>query len=167
VLIFAAVLGLNGADQATSSATANNLERAFHLGNTGIGLLVTVVGLAGAAFTAPVGVLTDRTQRTRLLAVSIAGWAAATGFSGMAQSYTWMLIARVALGAVSATAGPTVASLVGDFFPPAERGRMYGLIIGGELAGIPRDVATAAASLRATAEAKSAGEQRGTQRKPA
>jgi len=41
----------------------------------------------------------------------------------------------VILGVVTATAGPTVASLTGDFFPAADRGRMYGLIISGELAG--------------------------------
>lgn len=40
--ILAAVLALNGADQATVSATAENLESAFHIGNTAIGLLVTV-----------------------------------------------------------------------------------------------------------------------------
>src|SRR5205823_9098068 len=43
--------------------------------------------------------------------------------------------ARVGLGAVAAVTGPAVASLVGDFFPAGDRGRMYGLIIGGELAG--------------------------------
>lgn len=135
VVLFAAVLALNGADQATISATADNLERAFGIGNTQIGLLVTVVALAGAAFTLPVGVLTDRTRRTRLLAISVAAWAVATLMSGMAVSYWWMLIARIALGAVSATAGPTVASLTGDFFRAADRGRIYGLILGGDLVG--------------------------------
>jgi MFS family permease len=134
-VLLAAVLGLNGADQATISATANNLERAFGIGNTQLGLLVTVVALAGAAFTLPVGVLTDRTRRTRLLALSVAAWAAAALFSGMAVSYSWLLIARIALGAVSAAAGPTVASLTGDFFPAADRGRIYGLILGGDLVG--------------------------------
>jgi predicted MFS family arabinose efflux permease len=37
--------------------------------------------------------------------------------------------------AVAAVTGPAVASLIGDFFPAGDRGRMYGLIIGGELAG--------------------------------
>jgi predicted MFS family arabinose efflux permease len=37
--------------------------------------------------------------------------------------------------AVTATAGPAVASLTGDYFPAAERARIYGLILGGELVG--------------------------------
>jgi MFS family permease len=135
VLILAAVLGLSGADTGTISATTGNLERAFHVGNTQIGLLLTVVALVGALFTIPVGILTDRTRRTRLLGGSIAAWAAATALSGAATSYIWLLLARVALGAVTATTGPTVASLTGDFFPAADRGRMYGFILGGDLLG--------------------------------
>ncbi|MBO0784846.1 MAG: MFS transporter [Actinobacteria bacterium] len=135
VLILAAVLGLNGADQATVSATADNLKQAFQLTNTDVGLLVTVVALAGAAFTLPVGVLTDRTRRTRLLALSIAAWSVATFFSGAALSYPWLLISRTLLGAVAATSGPTVASLTGDYFPAADRARVYGLILGGDLVG--------------------------------
>ena len=135
VLTLAAVLGLEGADTGTISATTGNLERAFHVGNTDIGLLLSVVSLTGVLFTLPFGVLADRTRRTRLLTISITAWSIATLFSGAAPSYLWLLLARVALGMVTAAAGPVVASLTGDYFPAAERGRMYGLILGGELAG--------------------------------
>ncbi|MGE5289827.1 MAG: MFS transporter [Micromonosporaceae bacterium] len=135
VLVLAAVLGLNGADAATISATANNLERAFHIGNTAIGLLVSVVALAGAVCTVPFGILADRTQRTRLLAGAVVLWSVATVSSGAATSYQWLLGSRVFLGAVSAAAGPVVASLTGDFFPAGQRGRIYGMILAGELAG--------------------------------
>jgi MFS family permease len=46
-----------------------------------------------------------------------------------------LLLARVLLGGVTAAAGPIVASLVGDWFAPSERGRIYGYIISGELVG--------------------------------
>ena len=36
---------------------------------------------------------------------------------------------------MTAAAGPIVASLVGDWFAPSERGRIYGYIISGELVG--------------------------------
>jgi MFS family permease len=41
----------------------------------------------------------------------------------------------VFLGIVTAAAGPAVASLVGDYFPSAERGRIYSFILSGELLG--------------------------------
>jgi len=134
-LTLAAVLALNGADTGTIGSTASNLENAFHVGTTQIGLLLTVVGLVGAAFTIPAGILTDRTRRTRLLGGSIAIWAVATVVSGLAPSYLWLLLARVALGVATATTGPAIASLTGDYFPAADRARMYGLILGGDLAG--------------------------------
>jgi predicted MFS family arabinose efflux permease len=135
ILILAAALGLQGADVATLSATANDLQRAFGINNTAIGLLVSVTALAGALGTIPIGVLTDRTRRTRLLAISIGLWAVAMLFAGAAASFVWLLIARVGLGVVTATTGPTIASLTGDFFPARSRARMLGYILGGELVG--------------------------------
>jgi MFS family permease len=46
-----------------------------------------------------------------------------------------LLLARLALGAVTAVAGPFVASLIGDYFPASERGRVYGFVLAGELVG--------------------------------
>ncbi|MEV0689165.1 MFS transporter [Streptomyces sp. NPDC050388] len=135
VLTLAGALAVDGADKGTVSAMAPQLKSAFGIGNTQIGLLVTVVALAGAAFTVPVGLLTDRTRRTRLLALSVALWAVAMFLAGASGSYAWLLASRAALGAVSATAGPTIASLVGDFFPVKDRARLYGLILAGELVG--------------------------------
>jgi MFS family permease len=34
-----------------------------------------------------------------------------------AESYLWLLLARVAFGVATATTGPTLASLTGDYFP--------------------------------------------------
>ena len=68
VLTLAAVLGLSGAATGTISSTTGNLERAFGVGNTQIGLLLSVVGLVGALCTIPAGILTDRTRRYAPLA---------------------------------------------------------------------------------------------------
>ncbi|WP_316740790.1 MFS transporter [Streptomyces sp. MK7] len=135
VLTLAGALAVDGADKGTVSAMAPQLTHAFGIGNTQIGLLVSVVALSGAVFTIPAGLLTDRTRRTRLLAVSVVLWAAAMLLAGASTSYLWLLTSRAALGAVTATAGPTIASLVGDYFPAKDRARMYGLILAGDLAG--------------------------------
>jgi len=135
VITLAAVLGLDGADTGTVTATENNLERAFHIGNAEIGILLSVVSLVGVVFAIPMGVLADRANRARLLTFSIVLWAVAVALCGAAPSFAWLLAARVGLGVVTATAAPVVASLTGDFFPAAERGRMYGLILAGDLIG--------------------------------
>src|SRR5207253_10943878 len=56
-------------------------------------------------------------------------------WSATVSSFGELLLARVFLGGVTAAAGPLVASLVGDYFPAYERGRIYGYILAGELAG--------------------------------
>jgi len=135
VIVLASVLGLDSADQATIGATAVQLERALHIDNTQIGLLVTVSTAVGAVATLPIGALTDRVNRTRLLAGAIVVWSTAMLLSGASGSFLMLLITRLALGAVIATANPVVASLTGDLFPAAERGRIYGFILTGELIG--------------------------------
>lgn len=135
IVVLAAVLGLDGADTGTVSATASNLITVFGINQTEVGLLASASMLVGAAATVPIGVLTDRVNRTRLLAVSIAFWTVAQLASAVSQSYLWLLIARMALGAVTATAGPTVASLVGDSFAARSRSRSYGYVLAGELVG--------------------------------
>jgi predicted MFS family arabinose efflux permease len=135
VALLAAVVGLDGADKATISVNAGAIESVFGVDHAAIGLLVSVTSLVGAVFTLPVGVLTDRVNRTRLLSGSIVLWAVATLVSGLSPTFQWLLVSRATLGAVTATAGPTVAALFGDFFPARERARIYGYVLAGELVG--------------------------------
>ncbi|HTX13599.1 MAG TPA: MFS transporter [Solirubrobacteraceae bacterium] len=135
IVLFAAVLALSGADASTVGAAAPQLEQALHVGNAKIGLLSSVALLVGALLVLPVGALVDRIKRIPLLAVSIVLWSLASLLSAFAGSYGFLLLARLALGAVNATAGPAIASLTGDYFAAAERGRVYAYILGGEIAG--------------------------------
>jgi predicted MFS family arabinose efflux permease len=135
IVLLAATLALASADTATVGATAVRLESALHIDNIGVGLLVTASTGFGAVATLGAGVLSDRTNRTRLLSVSILAWALALMVSGASTSYTMLLASRVLLGVASSFVGPLVASLIGDFFPTENRGRVYGLILAGELVG--------------------------------
>jgi MFS family permease len=135
ILLFGAVLALNGADTATVGAVAPQLEHALHIGNTKIGLLASVSLLVGAVFTIPVGLLVDRYKRIPILAGSIVLWSFASLLSAFTGSYGGLLLTRLFLGAVAASAGPAIASLTGDYFPARERGHVYAYILGGEIAG--------------------------------
>ena len=135
ILVLAAVLGLSGADAATVGASATALRSGLHINNTDIGLLVSVSSLVGAIATLPFGILADRAMRTRILAFTILLWGAAMLWSATASSFTELLYTRLFLGAVTASAGPIVASLVGDWFGSWERGRIYGVILAGEYVG--------------------------------
>ena len=132
---FAAVLALNYADESAIGAMASELERAFHIGHTDLGLIVTVTAAVGAVMTLVFGWLVDRTRRVRLLTLAILGWAVAMAATAASVSYGFLLLSRVALGIGVAVSTPAIASLVGDYFPTRDRGRIYGYILSGELIG--------------------------------
>ena len=135
IVLFGGVLALSSAQIATVGAVAPELEQSLHIGNTKIGLLNSVALLVGAVAVLPVGLLVDRIRRIPMLAFSMILWSATTILGAIASSYSTLLLTRVGLGAVAATAGPAVASLTGDYFPARERARVYGYILSGEIAG--------------------------------
>jgi predicted MFS family arabinose efflux permease len=135
IALFAGVEALANADTGTVGSVAPQLEQALHVSTGQIGVIAAVAALAGAVGTIPVGMLTDRLHRINLLSGSILFWCAAQVASAFASSFSMLVLTRVALGAVTATSGPTIASLTGDYFPARERARIWGLILTGELVG--------------------------------
>lgn len=136
VLLLASVLGVSIADTATVGAIAGPLERGLGIGKTQVGLLVSSSIVVAALATLPLGALADRVDRVRLLTGVIVMWSLVMLTCGAASSFAMLLITRLLVGVLVATAGPVVASLTGDLFPAAQRGRIYGLILTGELLGI-------------------------------
>jgi MFS family permease len=135
VILLASVLALSSADVGTIGAVAPQLERAFHVGNFEIGLLVTVAALTSAVGMLPVGWFTDRVRRVPMVIVAVGVWGLAEAVSAASTTFIMLLIIRLALGALTAVTGPTLASLTGDLFPARERSRIYGFILTGELLG--------------------------------
>ena len=135
VVVLAAVGALASADAATVGASAGPLRRSLGIDNTDIGLLVSLSSLVGAAASVPFGALADKVRRTALLGGAVVLWGGAMLWSATAAGFDQLLLARLGLGFVMAAAGPAVASLVGDYFPGGERGRIYSLLAIGELVG--------------------------------
>ncbi|MFC0506448.1 MFS transporter [Micromonospora costi] len=135
VLLLASVLALNSADTGTIGAAADQLESDLGISHAQLGLLASVSSGIGALASVPLGVLADRTNRVRLLVVTVALWAVAMVAGGLAPDYWWLLASRLLLGAAVAASGPVVVSLTGDFIPPAERAGILGWILTGEILG--------------------------------
>ncbi len=132
IVLLALVVGLQSADGGTVGALVVSLKQSLHINDIQVGLLVTVSTGVGALATLLAGPLADRTARVRLLWMALLVCSAAMALSAAAPSYGWLLASRVGLGAGMAVSGPVVASLVGDYFRPSERGRVYGLVLAGE-----------------------------------
>jgi MFS family permease len=132
IVLLALVVGLQSADGGTVGALVVPLKQSLHINDIQVGLLVTVSTGVGAVATLLAGPLADRTVRVRLLWITLLVCSAAMALSAAAPSYGWLLTCRVGLGAGMAVSGPVVASLIGDYFRPGERGRVYGLVLAGE-----------------------------------
>lgn len=135
VVLFACVLGLESADLGTIGAVAPQLEHAFGINHAQLGLLASGSLLVSALTALPFGVLADRASRVRMLWMSVTLWGLGMIVVGASPSFGFMIGSRLVLGLMMAAAGPALASLIGDYFPPQMRGRIYGLIGAGELIG--------------------------------
>ncbi|MEL5847876.1 MAG: MFS transporter [Candidatus Igneacidithiobacillus chanchocoensis] len=129
------MLGIASANLAALGALAHALESTLHIDDARFGAIGTVASLAGAGLTLVAGVWVDRRNRVRLLAIFAGVWALGMAASSLVAGYTELLLAQVVVGASGVSVGAVVASLTGDYFPPAQRGRIFGLIVGGELVG--------------------------------
>jgi MFS transporter, Spinster family, sphingosine-1-phosphate transporter len=78
--------------------------------------------------TAPVfGALGDRGSRPRLIALGVACWSFATALSGFAGSYLGLFAARAAVGIGEAAYVTIAPSLLSDYFPVRQRGRVMAI----------------------------------------
>ncbi|WP_433604879.1 MFS transporter [Dactylosporangium sp. CA-139114] len=135
VLMFGGVLALASADIGMVGALARPLEAEFGISHAELGLLATVSSGVGALVALPMGVFADRVARVRLLVLTVALWSVALIFGGIAPSYLWLLLSRLALGAAVAASGPLLASLLGDLIVAEDRAKVYGWILTGEMIG--------------------------------
>ena len=129
------VFVLDYGDRTLIGALGPTLKHVFHIGNGELGLLAAAFGFIGAPATIPLGMLVDRVNRTVLLAISLVLWALAMGVTGAAISFAMLFGARLFLGVVAATTGPTTPSLTGDLVPSSQRARAFGFINSGQLVG--------------------------------
>jgi predicted MFS family arabinose efflux permease len=136
LFILFAINTLNFFDRQLLGALGEPVRKEFHLSDTGLGLLGTVFTLIYAAIGLPIGRLTDRWVRTRLVAIGTAVWSLLTAASGLAQTYTQLFISRLGVGVGEAVCAPAGQSLIGDLFPPQQRARAMGVFMLGLPAGV-------------------------------
>jgi MFS transporter, Spinster family, sphingosine-1-phosphate transporter len=69
------------------------------------------------------GWLGDRASRLRVAALGVALWSLATLGSGLAATFSWLLLFRALVGIGEATYTVVTPSLLADHYPPSRRGR--------------------------------------------
>lgn len=92
------------------------------------GLFYSVMGM-------PLGYLSDRWHRPRLIAAGVFFWSLATLASGLATSFTELFVARMGVGVGEAVLAPAAWGLISDLFREEHRGRAFGIFQLGAVSG--------------------------------
>jgi MFS transporter, Spinster family, sphingosine-1-phosphate transporter len=107
------------------------------IGDAEMGLLFgTVFALFYALFSLPIGRLADGWTRTKLLAISIGFWSAATALGGLASSFSMLALSRLGVGIGEAATQPAGTSLIYDYWPKQRRGFVMAVLASAIAVGI-------------------------------
>jgi MFS family permease len=109
--------------------------------DTQMGFLSSAFTFCYALIALPLGFLVDRKSRTKIVAIGIFLWSAATVWSGLAKNFVQLFAARMAVGVGEAVLSPSAFSMIGDSFPKEKRGlpiAVYSmaLVIGASVANL-------------------------------
>jgi len=130
-----AINTLNFFDRQVFGAVAELVRKEWVLSDGAIGLIGTAFTLVYAAVGLPLGRLTDKASRKKVLSGGVFVWSLLTAASGLASSYWQLFMLRLGVGVGEATCAPAATALIGDLYPAEKRSRalscfMLGLPVG-------------------------------------
>src|SRR5216683_1358398 len=127
---------LNYVDRWVAAAAAPLIQKEFHIDDAQVGLLGTAFLLVYAFAALPFGYWGDRGVRRTVIGVGVTIWSLATLFSGLSANYIQLFLSRGAVGIGEASYYPAGTSLVSDYFPKEQRGRVMSIWGAGSAVGI-------------------------------
>ena len=127
VFVFFLFVLLHQTDKLLIGSLQIPVSATFGLNDFQWGLVNTGALIVGTVFYPLWGYLYDRYARAKLLALASLIWGATTWLSSIVRTYPAFLATRSSTG-IDDSAYPGLYSLVGDYFGPKLRGRIYGIL---------------------------------------
>jgi len=127
VIVFFFFTLLHQTDKLLIGSLQLPVSTTFGLNDLQWGLINTGALIVGTLFYPLWGYLYDRYARAKLLALASLIWGATTWLSSIVKTYPQFLATRASTG-VDDSSYPGIYSLLGDYFPPKVRGKIYGLL---------------------------------------
>lgn len=114
-----------------------SIKKELNLSDTQLGVLS---GFTFAVFYVSLGLpiarLADKTSRRNIVAASLGLWSLMTAFSGRAQNFIQLLLARIGVGVGEAGGSPPAHAMISDYFPPEKRSTALSIYSSGIYFGI-------------------------------
>src|SRR5579859_3878335 len=140
---------LNYLDRYILTGASTVVAHELHFDATGIGALSAAFTLSLTISALPFGVWADRRKRKNVIAVSVAIWSLATGFTALTANFATLFVSRMILGVGEGGYSPASNALLADYFGRVKRARilsrlatalfvglMVGIILGGAVSQI-------------------------------
>jgi len=115
---------VNYLDRYIVAAALPSIQAELKINNTEAGLLGTVFIVVFMLASPLGGYLGDRMPRKYLVAGGVLLWSLATGASGLAATFTALLVARAFIGIGEAGYGAVAPSIISDLYPRTQRTRV-------------------------------------------
>jgi len=144
-----AINAVNFFDRQILGALGEPIRREWRLSDAELGALGTAFTLLYAFAGVPLGRLSDRASRTKILSAGILAWSLLTGLSGLARSFWQLFALRLGVGVGEATCAPAATSLIGDLFPEGRRARALSVFMMGLPVGIAASYAVSSSVAQA------------------
>src|SRR5438874_9513206 len=126
----------NYLDRYVAASAAPMVKRELHLTNSEVGLFGTAFLLVYAIAAIPFGYWGDRGVRKTVIGVGVTIWSIATVLTGFARNYAQLFLSRAVVGIGEASYYPAGTSLMSDYFPREQRGRVMSIWGAGSTVGI-------------------------------
>jgi predicted MFS family arabinose efflux permease len=135
--ILTATYILHSVDRYIVGITLESIKHEFVVSDRALGILSGLgYALFYVAFSIPVAMWADRSNRRNIVALALGLFSAMTMFCGMASSYVQLLISRFAVGVGESGTLPASHSIIADLFPRDRRATAMGILGSGANIGI-------------------------------
>nr|WP_246350731.1 MFS transporter [Sphingobium boeckii] len=136
LFVMTLVYTVNIADRFVVSTLIEPIKIEFQLSDSAVGLLTgAALAIFYVAAGIPLGILADRANRKRMIAIALTSWSLLTALCGLTQNFWQLLFVRMAVGVGEAGGIPPSQSLLADKFQPRMRAFAMSLFSIGAAAG--------------------------------
>lgn len=128
ISLFFLIFFLIGCDTFIVSPLIPSITATFHTNVGNGGYMVSFYSIFYVIFTFLLGPLSDRVERKWMIIIGMVVFSISSLVTGMAKSFTLILIARGATGVGAAFAAPNIWAFIGDYFDQSIRGKVTAVI---------------------------------------
>ncbi len=137
LILLVVIYILSFVDRQIVAVLATQIRLDLDLTNLQIGLLYgTAFSFIYAISGIPMGRIADLWSRSAMIAIGLLVWSLMTALSGLATSFTFLVVCRLFVGVSQAMLSPAAYALMAEYFSPEKRATVFSIYASGIFIGV-------------------------------